>query len=757
MKPAALFLLGSLLAACNNSQYTGLDTGGSSITTDVATLAANGAAAAHVAVHLRRGDGLPITQTTVSLQGELLAVSPNTAVTDATGGASFAVTSTYSGQHTLNIVVQVTNGTLVLPEPHLVLTFAHSTKAVRLDLSGVPGVLQAGRPTALTVRALDANNGLVTDYAGTVRFTSSDSNAVLPAAYTFTPTALGVYQAPQGFLLTRAGLQSLTVTDGALTGQLPALVVEAGPAQALQVSGDTAVVAGVPSSLRAMAVDVYGNIASAYRGTVTWTSSDARATLPADYALTAANAGVLPPQSVTHRTAGTAVVHAMAVDNPNLAGDLTILVNAAALSGGNTVFACTPTGLADGMTATLINLTARDAFGNGVPQVSVSFTAGGLQTHLTAAAGDTDAQGVFSSGITSGMPQSIHVGASVAGLALSCTTTYTRAPCFSFTPRAPNATGAGPTALVTGDINHDGRMDVAIADAGESTVEFWLRQSDGTFARVAVPVGSPAVALQLADLNHDGRTDAVVGCTDGGVRGVLQQVDGTFVVSAPVMVGGSVGAIALSDFNRDGNADIAVLVPSLTQVQILLGSTSGSLASGAGYATGPAPGDLAVADLNGDGKVDVISSSASEGAVSLLLGNGNGGLTARVPYASALGGSGLAVGDLDHDGKLDVLVANEGNNTIGQLLNRGNGTLGAPTYVTAPAPHSVRLADMDGDGWLDAAVSTPSTGELRVLRQRGGRARQSQYDTVGWHTARFDSGRFLRQWALEYRRDFAGQ
>ena len=51
------------------------------------------------------------------------------------------------------------------------------------------------------------------------------------------------------------------------------------------------------------AKDAYGNVATGYTGTVHFTSSDAAAALPADYAFTAADKGV-HTFSVTFQTAG---------------------------------------------------------------------------------------------------------------------------------------------------------------------------------------------------------------------------------------------------------------------------------------------------------------------------------------------------------------------------------------------------------------------------------------------------------------------
>src|SRR5262249_58934703 len=92
-----------------------------------------------------------------------------------------------------------------------------------------------------------------------------------------------------------AGTQSLTATDTAnatLTASQTGISVVAGAVSKLVVSGYLATTAGTAQSFTAAATDVYGNVVTGYRGTVHFSSSDARAVLPADYTFTATDNGV---------------------------------------------------------------------------------------------------------------------------------------------------------------------------------------------------------------------------------------------------------------------------------------------------------------------------------------------------------------------------------------------------------------------------------------------------------------------------------
>jgi hypothetical protein len=73
------------------------------------------------------------------------------------------------------------------------------------------GQVTAGSPTSFIIVALDASNHVVTNYTGTVHFTSSDGSAALPGDITFTANDQGINQITVTF--GTAGDQTLTATD----------------------------------------------------------------------------------------------------------------------------------------------------------------------------------------------------------------------------------------------------------------------------------------------------------------------------------------------------------------------------------------------------------------------------------------------------------------------------------------------------------------------------------------------------------------
>src|SRR5207237_1108929 len=92
-------------------------------------------------------------------------------------------------------------------------------------VSGFPSPNQAGVAGTVTLTAVDVYGNMATGYNGTIHFTSSDGQAVLPADYTFTAGDNGVHRFSA--TLKTAGSQSLTATDSAtnsITGTQPITV-----------------------------------------------------------------------------------------------------------------------------------------------------------------------------------------------------------------------------------------------------------------------------------------------------------------------------------------------------------------------------------------------------------------------------------------------------------------------------------------------------------------------------------------------------
>jgi hypothetical protein len=151
----------------------------------------------------------------------------------------------------------------------------------------IPANVTAGTPFSAMVTVLDRFNNPVTDYTGTVHFTTSNGGSSLD--YTFTPADMGQHT----FSVTLTRAQTLTVvgTDVAsgISGMTTFTVTPA-TADHLAFVMPTSITAGMPFAITVTVQDVYGNTVTVYTGTVMFTVTGPVMPM-ASYTFTTADAG----------------------------------------------------------------------------------------------------------------------------------------------------------------------------------------------------------------------------------------------------------------------------------------------------------------------------------------------------------------------------------------------------------------------------------------------------------------------------------
>lgn len=119
-------------------------------------------------------------------------------------------------------------------------------------------------------------------------------------------------------------------------------------------------------------------------------------------------------------------------------------------------------------------------------------------------------------------------------------------------------------------VNADSIPDLLVANTGAGNVSVFLGDGNGGFtAQSTVPTGTLPNGLATGDLNGDGKLDLAVANLGGfvGLNGRLQIVlgngDGTFQAPQAVRTSVQVDSVVIADFNLDGKADLAVVVEAL--------------------------------------------------------------------------------------------------------------------------------------------------------------------------------------------------
>ncbi|HEV3417977.1 MAG TPA: VCBS repeat-containing protein, partial [Pirellulales bacterium] len=323
------------------------------------------------------------------------------------------------------------------------------------------------------------------------------------------------------------------------------------------------------------------------------------------------------------------------------------------------------------------------------------------------------------------------------------------------------AVGDQPTSLAVGDVNGDGNMDLAVANAATQDVSLLLGQPDGTFLpeprldlrhEPAVTLsGNFSSSVLLGDFNGDGHLDlALANSADVGVRVrvALGAGDGTFGPAQAVVVGGAPQALVAADFSGTGRLGFATADGTIGAVTVRLGLGDGTFQAPPRISAVNDPNGLVAADFNDAGINDIaVANDGAPGGASVLLGNGDGTFQSQTQFATGVS-TAVAAADLRSDGLMDLVTTNfesdtaQGDLTV--LLGRGDGRFRpAVHYTVGGDPVALAIADFNGDGVPDIAVVDYLTNDVSILLGNGdGTFQPAVQKSVGMRPGAIVAGRF---------------
>lgn len=297
-------------------------------------------------------------------------------------------------------------------------------------------------------------------------------------------------------------------------------------------------------------------------------------------------------------------------------------------------------------------------------------------------------------------------------------------PAISFT----TGTNSQAHSVATGDLNGDGKFDLAVANTGTQNVSVLRGNGDGTFGRqttYSTGTGGQPHSIAIADFNQDVRLDLIA--ANAGTKNVAvflaTGTEGSFGAATFYTVGTRPFNAAIADFNNDGKMDVVTANNRASNISVLLGNGNGTFQTHITATAGFRPSGVAVADFNLNGKLDVAVANAgvnNDGTASILLGNGDGTFQTQTVYDTGDYSFYVAAGDLDNDGDADIVTANIASSDVSVLLGDGSGGFGLQTkFTTAPQANSVVIADVNGDQKLDIITTNASANVVTVLYGAG--------------------------------------
>ena len=267
--------------------------------------------------------------------------------------------------------------------------------------------------------------------------------------------------------------------------------------------------------------------------------------------------------------------------------------------------------------------------------------------------------------------------------------------------------------MVVTDLNGDGRPDIAFYGDGKDLEVIYNLGTNGWSdpKRWHIDDGQMSPnALADGDLNGDGRTDMALLGDNGSLYFFAQKADHTLAEPQKIPYSGTPKAVQIVDIDGDGRNDLLLVdFDSPTPFHFRLQNSTGQLGPEIYFKTPPIR-SFDADNLGGDAKNYVVTIAQSTGRAEVsqftrkpsevLSGAFHLGQFQILPLnKSDVAQRGLLWADVNGDGRPDLLVAEPASGQVSVYLQQADGSLASPkTFPTLAGVSQIVAADMDGNG-----------------------------------------------------------
>jgi MBG domain (YGX type)/YDG domain/FG-GAP-like repeat/Secretion system C-terminal sorting domain/IPT/TIG domain/FG-GAP repeat len=291
----------------------------------------------------------------------------------------------------------------------------------------------------------------------------------------------------------------------------------------------------------------------------------------------------------------------------------------------------------------------------------------------------------------------------------------------SFAAKVDYTTGLGPYSVSICDLDGDGKSDLAIANEYSNTVSVFRNTSTSGIinassfdVKVDFTTGSFPLSVSIGDLDGDGKPDLAVANSNSNTVSVFRNTSisgvinaSSFAAKVDYATGSDPNSFSIGDLDGDGKPDLAVVDYLSNKVSVLKNTSRSdtiSFAAKVDYITGTTPITVSIGDLDGDGKPDLAIANFGSNTVSILRNiNAPPAISSFSPTSGVFGSTVTIKGDyfkgatavsfgglaadtftVVSDTSITAIVATGSSGNVSVTTPRGTASLAG--FVFYPAP-----------------------------------------------------------------------